>query len=275
MRFSLSESELAQAAAAPAGAARRCSSCCADGSRYPVHGPAQLRRHRRSTRGSARCSCAPSSPTRSCSCCPGSSCACRSQAGEREDVFLVPQAAVMQTASRAASCGSSTPRARPRRGRCRSASWIGADWMVLGGLAAGDQVIVDNLLKLRPGAAVRADGRRRAAGARPRPPAGRTRRRRRAEVKPPPCRSSSSSGRSSPRVIVDHHRAGRADRGAGAADRAVSARSRRRRSRSPRPIPAPVGRDARARPSPRRSRSSSPASRTCSTSTRARRRTAR
>jgi membrane fusion protein (multidrug efflux system) len=32
--------------------------------------------------------------------------------------------------------------------------WIGSDWMVLGGLAAGDRVVVDNLLKLRPGAAV-------------------------------------------------------------------------------------------------------------------------
>ena len=32
--------------------------------------------------------------------------------------------------------------------------WVGSDWMVLGGLAAGDRVIVDNLLKLRPGSAV-------------------------------------------------------------------------------------------------------------------------
>jgi len=32
--------------------------------------------------------------------------------------------------------------------------WIGSDWMVLGGLAAGDRVIVDNLLKLRPGVPV-------------------------------------------------------------------------------------------------------------------------
>ena len=32
--------------------------------------------------------------------------------------------------------------------------WIGADWAVLKGLKDGDQVITDNLLKLRPGAAV-------------------------------------------------------------------------------------------------------------------------
>ena len=32
--------------------------------------------------------------------------------------------------------------------------WIGSDWVVLDGLAAGDRVIVDNLLKLHPGVAV-------------------------------------------------------------------------------------------------------------------------
>jgi membrane fusion protein, multidrug efflux system len=32
--------------------------------------------------------------------------------------------------------------------------WVGADWVVLKGLKDGDQVITDNLLKLRPGAPV-------------------------------------------------------------------------------------------------------------------------
>ena len=32
--------------------------------------------------------------------------------------------------------------------------WVGSDWMVLSGLNPGDRVIVDNLLKVRPGAAV-------------------------------------------------------------------------------------------------------------------------
>jgi membrane fusion protein (multidrug efflux system) len=32
--------------------------------------------------------------------------------------------------------------------------WVGTDWAVLKGLKDGDQVITDNLLKLRPGAAV-------------------------------------------------------------------------------------------------------------------------
>ena len=33
-------------------------------------------------------------------------------------------------------------------------SWQGKDWVILGGLQAGDRVIADNLMKLRPGAPV-------------------------------------------------------------------------------------------------------------------------
>ena len=32
--------------------------------------------------------------------------------------------------------------------------WIGTDWIILEGLKAGDKVIVDNLIKLRPGTPV-------------------------------------------------------------------------------------------------------------------------
>jgi membrane fusion protein (multidrug efflux system) len=32
--------------------------------------------------------------------------------------------------------------------------WIGTDWVILDGLKAGDRVIVDNIIKLRPGALV-------------------------------------------------------------------------------------------------------------------------
>ncbi|OGA30073.1 MAG: efflux transporter periplasmic adaptor subunit [Betaproteobacteria bacterium RIFCSPLOWO2_02_FULL_65_24] len=74
-------------------------------------------------------------------------------AGQRDNVFLVPQTAVM-----AAEAGymlfvmdkEGKAALRP----VQLGDWIGSDWMVLGGLAAGDRVIVDNLLKLRPGAAV-------------------------------------------------------------------------------------------------------------------------
>jgi membrane fusion protein (multidrug efflux system) len=74
-------------------------------------------------------------------------------AGQRDNVFLVPQTAVMQ-----AEAGymlfvldqEGKAALRP----VQMGDWIGTDWMVLGGLAAGDRVIIDNLLKLRPGAAV-------------------------------------------------------------------------------------------------------------------------
>jgi membrane fusion protein (multidrug efflux system) len=36
----------------------------------------------------------------------------------------------------------------------QTTTWLGSDWIVTGGLAPGDLVIVDNLMKLRPGAAV-------------------------------------------------------------------------------------------------------------------------
>jgi membrane fusion protein (multidrug efflux system) len=74
-------------------------------------------------------------------------------AGERENVFLVPQTAVIQTEktflvftldkdNKAAS--------RP----VQVGDWVGSDWMILSGLNSGDRVILDNLLKLRPGAEV-------------------------------------------------------------------------------------------------------------------------
>lgn len=74
-------------------------------------------------------------------------------AGQRDNVFLVPQTAVMQ-----AEAGymlfvldkENKAALRP----VQLGDWIGSDWVVLGGLAAGDRVVVDNLLKLRPGAVV-------------------------------------------------------------------------------------------------------------------------
>ena len=36
----------------------------------------------------------------------------------------------------------------------RTGSWLGGDWIILDGLKPGDSVIVDNLVRLRPGVAV-------------------------------------------------------------------------------------------------------------------------
>jgi len=87
-------------------------------------------------------------------------------AGEQE-AFLVPQAAVMQTEQArmvwiAEAGGKATMRP------VQTANWIGSDWIVTGGLKPGDAVIVDNLMKLRPGASVQPHAR----GAAPAAPPG-------------------------------------------------------------------------------------------------------
>ena len=87
-------------------------------------------------------------------------------AGEQE-AFIVPQAAVMQTEQArmvwiAEADGKATMRP------VQTANWIGSDWIVTGGLKSGDAVIVDNLMKLRPGAMVQPH----APGAAPAAPPG-------------------------------------------------------------------------------------------------------
>ena len=74
-------------------------------------------------------------------------------AGERDNVFLVPQTAVIQTEKTFLVFTldkENKAAARP----VQVGSWVGADWMILGGLNPGDRIILDNLLKVRPGAVV-------------------------------------------------------------------------------------------------------------------------
>ncbi len=84
---------------------------------------------------------------------PGQFVRIRLALGERKGVFLVPQAAIMQTeqARLVMLVGEGNKvEARP----VETAEWRGKDWVVLKGLQAGDKVIVDNLMKIRPGASV-------------------------------------------------------------------------------------------------------------------------
>lgn len=84
---------------------------------------------------------------------PGQFVRVRMTAGRRDDVFLVPQTAVLQNekgfflfvldGAGKAAVRSVSP-----------GDTIGPDWVILEGLKAGDRVIVDNLLRLRPGVAV-------------------------------------------------------------------------------------------------------------------------
>ncbi len=73
--------------------------------------------------------------------------------GERDGAYLVPQTAVLQTeqGTLVMTVGAEN-KVAPRP--VKAGEWYGKDWVILGGLNAGDKVIVDNLLKLRPGAPV-------------------------------------------------------------------------------------------------------------------------
>lgn len=94
---------------------------------------------------------------------PGEFVRVRVLAGERSNVFLVPQAAVIQSEQgRLVMVADADNKVSPRP--VQTAEWQGKDWVVTGGLKAGDRVIVDNLMKLRPGAPVQPHGPEAAAG---------------------------------------------------------------------------------------------------------------
>ena len=73
-------------------------------------------------------------------------------AGQREAI-LVPQSAVLQgDQGRFVWVVGAENKAQQRP--VETGPWLGSDWIILKGLAAGDRVIVDNLLKIRPGVTV-------------------------------------------------------------------------------------------------------------------------
>ncbi len=74
-------------------------------------------------------------------------------AGQRDNAFLVPQAAVQESElGRMVMLAGADDKVVPRP--VVAGEWLGRDWVILEGLQAGDRVIVDNLMKLRPGASV-------------------------------------------------------------------------------------------------------------------------
>lgn len=84
---------------------------------------------------------------------PGQFVRVRLLTGTRDGVFLVPQSAVVQMEQgRLVMLAGPDNKVLPRP--VQAGEWHGKDWVILGGLEAGDRVIVDNLMKLRPGASV-------------------------------------------------------------------------------------------------------------------------
>ncbi len=153
-RFSLSESDLAKLPGqrlAP-GVAAEVSLVLPDGSTYPGKGrlnftatqidPRLATQELRAEFGNARGQLL-----------PGQFVRVRIAAGQRDNVFLVPQSAVVQTEKGYflyVADKDNQVALRP----VQTGGWIGSDWLILDGLGAGDRVILDNLLKLRPGASV-------------------------------------------------------------------------------------------------------------------------
>jgi len=84
---------------------------------------------------------------------PGQFVRVRVTAGERDNVFLVPQTAVIQT-EKSFLVFTLDKENKAESRPVQVGDWVGSDWMILSGLNPGDRVILDNLLKLRPGAAV-------------------------------------------------------------------------------------------------------------------------
>jgi membrane fusion protein, multidrug efflux system len=83
---------------------------------------------------------------------PGQFVKARILAGE-QTAMLVPQVAILQTEqSRIVMTIGPDGKAKPKP--VQAASWIGTNVVITGGLEEGDKVIVDNLVKLRPGTPV-------------------------------------------------------------------------------------------------------------------------
>ncbi|GHU40893.1 MexE family multidrug efflux RND transporter periplasmic adaptor subunit [Betaproteobacteria bacterium] len=81
---------------------------------------------------------------------PGQFVRARLIVGERQGVYLVPQTAVLQTdQGDILMLADKDDKIAPRP--VQTGDWYGTNWIVTSGLQAGDRVIIDNLLKLRPG----------------------------------------------------------------------------------------------------------------------------
>jgi membrane fusion protein (multidrug efflux system) len=72
-----------------------------------------------------------------------------------QPAILVPQSAVQQNES-GRYVWVIGPESKAATRTIRAGNWVGRDWVVLDGLKPGESVIVDNLVRLRPGTAVQA-----------------------------------------------------------------------------------------------------------------------
>ncbi len=147
VRFAFSEAELALLRRGHAGAVRMLSS---DGKPMAVPGKLNFSGSTVDARlGTVQLRAAFANPD--LAILPGQFVRAQVVAGE-ERAFLVPQAAVVSNELGKAVWTIRDGKATPTP--VQVGGWVGSDWVVRSGLNDGDQVIVDNLIKLRPGAPV-------------------------------------------------------------------------------------------------------------------------
>jgi len=154
VRFSLAEADLAKL---PGGRFARAASpdvqlVLPDGSLYPTKGRLNFTATAIDTRlGTQQLRAEFDNPHEQL--LPGQFVTVRIAAGQRDNIFLVPQTAVIQTEKQnLVFVVDAEGKAQARA--VKTGDWIDADWAIMSGLNAGDRVIVDNLLKIQPGTAV-------------------------------------------------------------------------------------------------------------------------
>lgn len=84
---------------------------------------------------------------------PGQFVRIRVTTGQKDGVFVVPQTAVV-TNDQGKFVYVVNDKNEATLRPIVVGNWVGKDWVVLSGLAVGDKVAVDNIIKLRPGAVV-------------------------------------------------------------------------------------------------------------------------
>jgi membrane fusion protein (multidrug efflux system) len=86
---------------------------------------------------------------------PGMFVRAKLEAGSRKDALLVPQQGVTRKANGDASVWVVKPDNTLEQRTVQTTQAIGSKWIVASGLAAGEQVVVDGLQKVKPGAKVK------------------------------------------------------------------------------------------------------------------------
>ncbi len=85
---------------------------------------------------------------------PGQFLRIRITTGLQENVFLVPQAAVIQS-ERGFAVWTVGPENKVVSTPIKVGKWLGKNWIVLSGLKAGDRVVTNQLIKIRPQSVVK------------------------------------------------------------------------------------------------------------------------